>query len=67
MWLLKNYSSESFKEKQILLLQDDSDWIEFYETITQRVESDPRYLHHVCFSAEATFFLSDNVNKQNVR
>lgn len=77
MWLLKNYNSESFKEKQIPLFQndcsdelaseDDSDRrIEFYETITQRVESDSRYLHHLCFIAEATILLNDNVNKQNV-
>ncbi len=58
-----------YKIKLVQELQaDDPDRrIIFCETMMQRINANPNYLHHIVFSDEATFQLNGNVNRQNFR
>ncbi|KAJ8936561.1 hypothetical protein NQ318_017041 [Aromia moschata] len=50
------------------LTEDDPDRrIEFCELMTNRIDNNPSYLIHVCFSDESTFYLKGKVNRQNMR
>ncbi|KAJ8936739.1 hypothetical protein NQ318_016110 [Aromia moschata] len=50
------------------LTEDDPDRrIEFCELMTNRIDNNPSYLAHVCFSDESTFYLDEEVNRQNMR
>ena len=65
----KNLRLYAYKVQMLLALQpnDMTRRKEFAVNILQRISEDEAFLKRVCFSDEATFYVSGKLNKHNVR